>query len=84
MDIDLSGFRITGEITGLYPGGLIRHRMRDTERDRLIFWITHLILDCTGEAPAGTAVSSLCTEKLNCIYKCPPDSRAVLRELLDV
>jgi len=84
VDLALSGFRITGKITGLYPGGLIRHELRDRERDRLTFWITHLILDCLGEAPLSPAVSALCTEKLNCIYKCPPDSRGVLRDLLDV
>jgi len=86
VDLSLSGFRISGAIPGLYPGGFIRHRTRCSERDLVTFWITHLVLDCaiSGSGHPAPAVSVLCTGELECVYKCPGDSPAILSKLMEI
>lgn len=84
VDLSLSGFRVTGEISGLYPGGFILHRARSSKRSLVTFWIMHLVLDCEvrkTRAPAP-ALSALCTGDLDCVYRCPEDSLSILGQLL--
>lgn len=86
VDISLSGFRITGSIAGLYPGGLVLHRPVSRERHLVTFWIRRLVLDCAAAAlksPVPEA-AALCTRELDCIYRCPENSPAILSGLLEI
>ena len=49
LDVPISGFRLVGQIQGLYPGNLMQYRYsRVGPRDRLRLWIRHLALNCLG------------------------------------
>jgi exodeoxyribonuclease V gamma subunit len=85
VELSISGFKITGAVSGLYPGGFIGHRPRRSERQLIMFWIKHLILDCADpKRKSSPAVSALCTGDGDCFYRCPEDSSAVLSDLLEV
>ncbi len=86
VDLSLSGFRITGSISGLYPGGLVLHRPAGRERHLVTFWITRLVLDCAAAAvkmPAP-AIAALCTGNIDCVYRHPENSPAILSGLLEI
>jgi exodeoxyribonuclease V gamma subunit len=86
VDVSLSGFRITGSIAGLYPGGLVLHRPFSRERHLVTFWITRLIMDCAAAALKSPVPEAavLCTGELDCVYRCPENSPAILSGLLDI
>ncbi len=47
VDLDLSGFRVTGSIDGIYPDRLMQYRYaRVRAKDRFTLWIRHLALNC--------------------------------------
>jgi len=83
VDLSISGFKITGTIPGLYPGGFIGHRMRKRERDLITFWIRHLVLGCANPTNKS-ATSALCTGEGDCVYRRPEDSSAILSGLLEM
>lgn len=85
VDIAVGGFRLTGTIAGIYPGGLVLHRPRDSRRNRLEAWITHLALGCAlAEAGRSLPGSVLCTRQCDSIYDYPEDILGRLEELLDL
>jgi exodeoxyribonuclease V gamma subunit len=46
VDLNISGFRLTGRINPIYPGRLLQYRYaRVKTRDRLTVWIHHLALN---------------------------------------
>jgi exodeoxyribonuclease V gamma subunit len=46
VDLPLSGFRLYGRLSAIYPEGLLRYRYaRVKARDRLRVWIYHLVLN---------------------------------------
>ena len=47
VELDVAGFRLTGTIDELYPGGLVHYRYaRIKARDLIRLWVHHLVLNC--------------------------------------
>jgi len=59
LDLDVAGLRLSGELSGLRPRGLVHYRYtRIKARDHLQLWIMHLLLQLAG-GPGGRASESL-------------------------
>ena len=86
VDLAISDFRICGPVSGLYPGGLIRHRCRESNRHLVALWVTHLVLECMSGVSGSPRplLSAMCTGKSDCIFDCPEDSPKLLGELLEI
>jgi exodeoxyribonuclease V gamma subunit len=58
MDVDISGFRVTGKVQSIYPQGFIQYRYaRVRPQDRLNIWLYHLLLNIV--QPDGFTGTSL-------------------------
>jgi exodeoxyribonuclease V gamma subunit len=46
VDLNISGYRLTGYLDRLYPSGMIQYRYADTKaKDRIKSWVKHLVLN---------------------------------------
>ncbi len=58
VDLNMSGFRLTGRIDAIYPERITRYRYAQIKpKDRLGTWIHHLVLNCA--KPAGYPLTSM-------------------------
>ncbi len=86
-DQTFNQIRLVGELSGLYPQGLLRHRCASIKpKDRLGTWIHHLALCClVNEAESETTYSHLLgnsTEDKR--YNAVAEPRQILGELLQL
>ncbi len=58
IDLNLSGFRLTGRVGSIYPERMIQYRYAKIKaKDRLRTWIYHLVLNCA--RPPGYPLTSM-------------------------
>jgi exodeoxyribonuclease V gamma subunit len=84
-DQTFNGIRLIGELNGLYPQGLLRHRCASIKpKDRLSTWIYHLtfcsVTDEDATNPAKSYLLGNSTEDMT--YGFVADSRLLLTDLL--
>jgi len=83
IDLEVAGFRLSGQIEGLRSRGLVHYRYTTLKAgDYLKLWLMHLLLQAAG-GPEGYALESLLLGK-DGAWKYPPvdDARDRLEELL--
>ncbi len=83
LDILLGDCRLTGRISGIHPGGLVRYRCaRRKAKDLLACWVEHLALNMS--APAGYPCGSILVA-IDGIWRFSPLQKPadLLAELLD-
>ncbi|MEW6378205.1 MAG: exodeoxyribonuclease V subunit gamma [bacterium] len=82
VDIELAGFRLTGRIGGIWPGGLIRYRCAKIKaRDCLEAWIDHLVLNYL-EHDGYPRNSLLIASDEQWVFPPVPDSGKILEAIL--
>jgi len=84
VDLNISGFKITGRIEGIFPDGLIQYRMaRVKPKDMLRTWLYHLLFNI--QKPASYPDNSIYigSDEI-CEYKHVDDGEAILRQLLKI
>ena len=84
MAIYLSGYNLSGRLTGIYDNGVVHYRYAKTKgRDLIRTWIYHLAY-CHGNPPFGNGNSILICK--DAIWKFDPvaEPLQVLKDLLDV
>ncbi|UCG14409.1 MAG: exodeoxyribonuclease V subunit gamma [Deltaproteobacteria bacterium] len=62
VDLDISGFKLSGRIDGIYPEGLLRYRYaRAKAKDHVRLWIHHLVLNAmaTDRGPQTSWLAAL-------------------------
>jgi len=83
IDLELAGFRLSGQLEGLRSRGLVHYRYTTLKsKDYLKLWIMHLLLQAAG-GPDGCALESLLLGKDGAWVYPPVDgARNLLEELL--
>ncbi len=87
FDQTFGAIRLTGELTGLYPQGLLRYRCAGIRpKDRLATWIHHLAF-CSvarGDAPAAARSQLLGSNQAVLAYNFVAGNRQILASLLEL
>ena len=86
-DQTFGGVRLVGELNGLYPQGLLRHRCASIKpKDRLLSWVYHLALCSLAQDGEPTPARShlLGNSNKDLTYDFVADSRQQLAELLQL
>ena len=84
FELDLSGFRLTGRLDGIWPGRMIRYRLAKLKvKDRMRAWIEHLVLNavCREDDPRETLL--IMSDGL-VVYRPVENAGAILKSLLDL
>ncbi len=87
VDLNISGFSLTGRIDALYPERMIRYRYATVKpKDRLRAWVQHLVLNCVKLPgyPLVSMVAGLDKEWAAWEYAPVEDAEDVLGKLLDM
>jgi exodeoxyribonuclease V gamma subunit len=84
FELDLSGFRLTGRLDGIWPSRMIRYRLAKLKaKDRVGAWILHLVLNavCKKDFPRETLL--IMSDGL-AAYRPVENAGAILKSLLDL
>ncbi len=82
-DIQLGGFRLTGQLEGVWPEGMLRYRCAELkERDQIRCWIEHLVLNTIAPAGYGRR-STLVMRNRSVQYSEVENASALLEQLLN-
>ncbi len=87
VDLNISDFRLTGKLTGIYPERMIQYRYATVKaKDHIKIWIHHLILNCcqNGYSENGYPKTSMLAGK-DSIWEYTPveESEDILKILLE-
>ena len=84
IDLPVGDYRLSGQLSGLYPTGRIQARFADRKAgDLLTAWVAHLLLNI--DPPAGCApVTTLVNRDTVTRFKALAHAETVLNTLLDV
>lgn len=83
IDLELAGFRLSGQLEGIRSRGLVHYRYTTLKaRDYLKLWIMHLLLNVTGGSNEGALESLLLGKDGMWKYSPVEDARSRLEELL--
>jgi exodeoxyribonuclease V gamma subunit len=91
VDLDISGFKLTGRIDAVYPERLVQYRYAEIKpKDRLKIWIHHLVLNSleTDHYPRSSILMGLAPQSPEpvwkaCEYAPLRNSKDVLGRLLE-
>jgi exodeoxyribonuclease V gamma subunit len=82
LNMVIDGFRLTGRLVNIYPGGLIfYHPAKMRGRDRLSAWISHLVLNHLRECVTVRETTLVCEDR-TLRYSPVEDTEAYLHTLL--
>jgi len=91
VELDISGFRLTGVIDGIYPDRLVQYRYTKVKpKDRLRLWIHHLALNCMrADGYPGTSTLAALKSRASELewaawdYSPVENSEEILKQLLE-
>jgi exodeoxyribonuclease V gamma subunit len=88
VNLNLAGFRLTGRIEGIWPGGLLRYRCASIKAgDLLGIWVEHLVINClkeSGYPTASTIIGRDSPGSAEWRFDGVPDSREILEQILEL
>ncbi len=84
VDIAVDDFHLTGRLINVYPEGLVSYRLANVKgRDRLVAWISHLVLNHLCEHAAVRQTILVCEDR-TFRYSPMEDAEAYLLMLLNI